>query len=128
MDENNQESAPNEGNAAPTEAKAGTAPEATPTEAAAAATGKSLFEDKGMDFINDVSIALTIEVGRTQIKIRDLLNLAKDSIIDLNKGADEPVDIYANGRLISRGNIITVNGKYCVRLASIPQPQVEKAE
>lgn len=128
MDENNQASAPNEGNAAPTETKAATPAEAAPATAPETAPGKALFEDKGMDFINDVNIALTIEVGRTQIKIRDLLNLSKDSIIDLNKGADEPVDIYANGRLISRGNIITVNGKYCVRLASIPQPQVEKAE
>ncbi|HEU5282084.1 MAG TPA: flagellar motor switch protein FliN [Gammaproteobacteria bacterium] len=118
MDENNQENVTKEGNTEPTQTEA----------VASGEPGKPLFGDKSMDFINDVSIALTIEVGRTQIKIRDLLNLSKDSIIDLNKGADEPVDIYANGKLISRGNIITVNGKYCVRLASIPQPQAAKTE
>jgi flagellar motor switch protein FliN/FliY len=91
------------------------------------ATGQALFPNQSMDFLNDVSINLTIEVGRTQIKIRELLNLTKDSIIDLNKGAGEPVDIYANGRLISRGNIITANGKYCVRLTSIPKTETEKA-
>lgn len=90
-------------------------------------TGNALFPNQSMDFLNDVSINLTIEVGRTQIKIRELLNLTKDSIIDLNKGAGEPVDIYANGKLISRGNIITANGKYCVRLTSIPQTATEKA-
>lgn len=83
-----------------------------------------------MEFLNDVKITLTIEVGRTQLKIRELLSLTKDSIIDLNKNAGEPVEIYANGRLISRGNIITANGKYCVRLTSvaIPSGQKEKEE
>jgi len=81
-----------------------------------------IINPKDMEFLNDVQIILTIEVGRTQIKIRDLLNLTKDSIIDLNKSAGEPVDIYANGKLISRGNIITANGKYCIRLTSIAFP------
>lgn len=128
--ENKGEASPSPENAAGSET---VAPPAASVEAAGAspegaAVGKALFEGKGMDFLNDVSIAITIEVGRTQIKIRDLLNLSKDSIIDLNKGAGEPVDIYANGKLISRGNIITANGKYCVRLTSIAQPVVEKAE
>lgn len=89
---------------------------------------QALFKGKGMDFLNEVPITLTIEVGRTQIKIRDLLNLSKDSIVDLNKGAGEPVDIFANGKIIAKGNIITANGKYCVRLTSIAQPAVEKKE
>jgi flagellar motor switch protein FliN/FliY len=80
---------------------------------------QALFDVNKLGILNDVSIVLTIEVGRTQIKIRDLLNLTKDSIIDLNKQAGEPVDIYANGKLIARGNIITANGKYCVRLMSL---------
>lgn len=85
-------------------------------------SGENLFDPNKMGILNDVSIVLTIEIGRAQIKIRDLLNLTKDSIIDLNKLAGEPVDVYANGKLISKGNIITANGKYCVRLMSIPQP------
>lgn len=89
---------------------------------------QALFKGKGMDFLNEVPITLTIEVGRTQIKIRDLLNLSKDSIVDLNKGAGEPVDIFANGKIIAKGNIITANGKYCVRLTSIAQPAIEKTE
>lgn len=84
-------------------------------------SNQQMMHLNNMDFLNDVQIVLTIEVGRAQIKIRDLLNLSKDSIIDLNKSAGEPVDIYANGKLISRGNIITANGKYCVRLTSIAQ-------
>ena len=116
---------------------AGVAPEpaavannATPPDTAGAGTSsnKLIMNPNDMGFLNDVSIALTIEVGRTQIKIRDLLNLTKDSIIDLNKSSSEPVDIYANGKLISRGQIITANGKYCVRLSSIAQTLTEKTE
>ena len=83
--------------------------------------GENLFDPNNLGVLNDVSIALTIEIGRAQIKIRDLLNLTKGSIIELNKMAGEPVDIYANGKLISTGTIITTNGKYCVRVMSIPE-------
>lgn len=83
------------------------------------AATKPAIDIKSLDILNDVQIVLNIEIGRTQIKIRDLLNLTKDSIIDLNKNAGEPVDIYANGKLISRGEIVTANGKYCVRLTSV---------
>jgi flagellar motor switch protein FliN/FliY len=79
------------------------------------------FDPNKLGILNDVSVTITIEIGRTQIKIRDLLNLTKDSILDLNKLAGEPVDVYANGKLISKGNIITANGKYCVRLVSVPE-------
>ncbi len=94
----------------------------SPTAAQPDKQSQPLINAKDMEFLNDVQIVLTIEVGRTQIKIRDLLNLTKDSIIDLNKSSSEPVDVYANGKLISRGNIITANGKYCVRLTSVALP------
>lgn len=92
------------------------------------AEGATLIGSNDMEFFNDVQIVLSIEVGRAQIKIRDLLGLKKDSIIDLDKGAGEPVDIYANGKLISRGNIITANGKYCVKLTSVVPGQGSKTE
>ncbi len=91
------------------------------TEKNDANKGKNLFDPAKLGILNDVSILLTIEVGRTQMKIRDLLGLSKGSVIELNKLAGDPVDIYANGKLISIGNIITANGKYCVRLTSIPE-------
>jgi flagellar motor switch protein FliN/FliY len=89
--------------------------EANSNDKSMADIGSQKFE-----FLNDVSIGVTIEIGRTQIKLRDLLKLNKDAIIELDKLATEPVDIYANNKLIARGNIITVNGKYCVRLVSLP--------
>lgn len=95
-------------------------------ETITASESASLIGPNDMDFFNDVQIVLSIEIGRAQIKIRDLLGLTKDSIIDLDKSAGEPVDIYANGKLISRGNIITANGKYCVKLTSVVPSQGEK--
>src|SRR5579883_2908607 len=80
---------------------------------------EALFDQNNLGVLNNVSITLTIEIGRAQIKIRDLLKLSKGSIVELNKSAGEPVDIYANGKLIAMGNIITANGKYCVRITSI---------
>lgn len=82
-------------------------------------SNEPLFDTNKLDILSDLFISLTIEVGRAQIKIKDLLSLTKGSIIELNKLAGDPVDVYANGKLISTGSIITANGKYCVRLTSI---------
>lgn len=88
---------------------------------------KSILNSNDMSFLNDVQISITIEVGRSTIKIKDLLNLSKDSIIELNKTSGDPVDIYANGKLIAKGNIISANGKYCVRLMSIVRSEASNS-
>ncbi len=97
-------------------------PAAIPPTEPAAQTGKAgvAFDLNRLGLLQDVMIPITIEVGRTQMKVRDLLALDKGSMIELNKAAGEPVDIYVNGKLISVGNIVTANGKYCVRLIAIP--------
>ncbi len=85
--------------------------------------GDPIFDASKLGILNEVYISLSIEIGRAQIKIRDLLNLNKGSIIELDKLAGEPVDVFVNGKLVSTGNIITSNGKYCVRLSSINKDQ-----
>lgn len=84
---------------------------------------KSTMGATKLDMLNDVSINLKIEIGRSVIKIRDLLDLSKGSIIELDKSAGDSVevDVYANDRLIAKGKIITANGKYCVKLTSLPE-------
>lgn len=74
-----------------------------------------------LDMLNDVTINLKIEIGRSVIKIRDLLNLSKGSILELDKSTGDSVDVYANDRLIAKGMIVTANGKYCVKLTSLPE-------
>jgi flagellar motor switch protein FliN len=67
----------------------------------------------------DVNMSLSIEIGRAQIKLQDLLHLTKGAVIELNKLSGEPLDIYANGKLIAHGDVISVNGKYGIRLTSV---------
>src|SRR5688572_9750045 len=88
---------------APAEEPAVTAESATPVEAAEKPQEENLFDQDKLNILNDVSILLTIEIGRAQIKIRDLLNLSKGSVLELNKLAGDPVDVYANGKLVSIG-------------------------
>lgn len=98
------------------------------TDTSETTQSEPLLDINKMGILNDVSITLSIEIGRSQIKIRDLLKLTKGAIIELDKLAGEPVDVYANGKLISKGNIITANGKYCVRLTSVSEKNKKGVE
>lgn len=68
------------------------------------------------DLLNDITMDLTVEIGRAKIKISELLNLSKGSVIQLDQQADEPLHIYANDKLIAKGHIISANGKYSIRV------------
>lgn len=68
------------------------------------------------DLLNDISMDLTVEIGRAKIKISELLNLSKGTIVHLDQQADEPLNIYANDKLIAKGHIISANGKYSIRV------------
>ena len=81
--------------------------------------------DKGvldMEFILDIPLNLTVELGRNRLLIKDLLQLGQGSIIELTKLAGEPMDIYVNQRLIARGEVVVVNQKFGVRLTDIVSP------
>ncbi|KTD00123.1 flagellar motor switch protein FliN [Legionella geestiana] len=80
------------------------------------ALGDRLFEGGNVGILDDITMDLTVEIGRAKIKISDLLNLKKGAIIELNQGSDEPLNIYANDKPIARGHIISAGGKYCVRI------------
>lgn len=64
-----------------------------------------------------------MEIGRTKMPINDLLKLTQGSIIELNKMAGEPVEIYVNGKLMGRGEVVVVNDRFGVRLTEILSPQ-----
>lgn len=72
-----------------------------------------------LDTISDIPITLSIEVGSTKTPIRNLLDLNQGSIIELDKLAGEPLDIKINGSLFARGEVVTVNEKYGIRLTEI---------
>jgi len=81
-----------------------------------------------LDFVLDIPMMLTVELGRSQMLINELLKLGRGSVIELSKLAGEPLDILANQRLIARGEVVVVNEKYGIRITEIisPAERVEK--
>lgn len=77
---------------------------------------EAIFSKNHDELLNDLCMDLRVEIGRAQIKISELLNLSKGTIIYLDQKADEPLNIYANNKCIAKGHIISSNGKYCIRV------------
>jgi flagellar motor switch protein FliN len=75
-----------------------------------------------LDFILDIPLTLTCELGRSKMLISELLQLGQGSVLELTKLAGEPMDIYVNQRLIARGEVVVVNEKFGVRLTDIVSP------
>lgn len=67
----------------------------------------------------DVPVRLSVEVGSTQLRLTDVLGLTEGSVVELDRQADEMLDIMVNGTLVARGEIVTVNGRYGIRVVEI---------
>lgn len=72
-----------------------------------------------LDLLRDVELNLKIELGRTHMHLEEVLRLRKGSVVPLEKLAGDPVDIYVNGRLIARGEVLVLNDNFCVRVAEL---------
>jgi flagellar motor switch protein FliN len=72
-----------------------------------------------MDLVRDVELNLKIELGRTHMYLEDVLKLRKGSVVPLDKLAGDPVDVYVNGRLVARGEVLVLNDNFCVRVAEL---------
>lgn len=72
-----------------------------------------------LELIRDVELDLKIEFGRTQMYLEDVLKLRKGSVVPLDKLAGDPVDIFVNGRLIAKGEVLVLNDNFCVRVAEL---------
>lgn len=75
-----------------------------------------------IDFILDIPVQLTVELGRTKISIKNLLQLAQGSVVELDGMAGEPMDVLVNGCLIAQGEVVVVNDKFGIRLTDIITP------
>ena len=80
-------------------------------------------KDVNLDVILDVPVTLSMEVGRTRIPIRNLLQLNQGSVVELERAAGEPLDVYINGTLIAHGEVVVVNEKFGIRLTDVISPQ-----
>ncbi len=96
---------------------ADTAGAALASESAASRTG-----DVNLDVILDVPVTLSMEVGRTRIPIRNLLQLNQGSVVELERGAGEPLDVFVNGTLVAHGEVVVVNDKFGIRLTDVVSP------
>ncbi len=81
--------------------------------------GRGSFD---LDFILDIPLTLTVELGRCRMLINELLQLGQGSVVELQKIAGEPMDVYVNQRLIARGEVVVINEKFGVRLTDIISP------
>ena len=117
--------------AALSETKPETASEVTnPLESVAAATFTnfnatppgSLGAGNDLNMILDIPVQLTVELGRTRIPIKHILQLAQGSVVELEALAGEPMDVLVNGYLIAQGEVVVVNDKFGIRLTDIVTP------
>jgi flagellar motor switch protein FliN len=94
---------------------------------AATATFEELTDESAggavnMDSILDVPVTISMEIGRTKINIRNLLQLNQGSVVELDRLAGEPMDVLVNGTLIAQGEVVVVNEKFGLRLTDIISP------
>ena len=76
-------------------------------------------EKCSIDLLNDVDLDLKIELGRTHMQLEEVLKLRRGSVITLDKLAGDPVDIFVNGRMVARGEVLVLNDNFCVRVAQL---------
>ncbi len=86
------------------------------------------LDRKNLDFILDIPLQVTVELGRTKLLVKDILQLNQGAVVELSKLAGEPLDIFVNSKLVARGEAVVVNEKFGVRLVDIvsPNERVEK--
>lgn len=85
-------------------------------------------EAKAIDLLSDVTLNVKIELGRTRMLVEDVLKLGDGTVIELDKLAGDPVDVYVNDRPVARGEVLVLNDNFCVRINEILQPGSEIAK
>lgn len=83
------------------------------------ADGAAGGEPLGLGHLMDVPVKVTVEVGRTRLSLAELMKLGAGSLVTLDREAHEPADVLVNGKVVARGEVVTMNGKYGVRLTSV---------
>lgn len=79
-------------------------------------------DEVNLDLILDIPVTLSVEIGRTDIQIRNLLQLNQGSVVELDRLAGEPMDVFVNGSLVAHGEVVVVNDKFGVRLTDVVSP------
>ena len=85
-------------------------------------TGTATGDSPDLDVILDIPVRISMEVGNTQISIRNLLQLNQGSVIEMDRLAGEPLDVLVNGTLIAHGEVVVVNEKFGIRMTDVISP------
>lgn len=91
-------------------------------ELSTASSGGGTDVRANIDVILDVPVTLSLEVGRVQMSVGKLLRLSQGSVVELDRGAGEPLDVFVNGALVAHGEIVIVNDKFGIRLTDVLAP------
>ncbi len=84
--------------------------------------GDGTGEGPNLDVIMDVPVTLSLEVGRASMSVGELLNLTQGAVVELDRSAGDPLDVFVNGALVARGEIVVVNDKFGIRLTDVIAP------
>lgn len=85
-------------------------------------------ETADLELLDDVELEVTVELGRAEMYIEDVLRLGVGSVVELDRPAGDPVDVYVNKRLVARGEVLVLNDQFCVRVNDILSPAPESDE
>jgi flagellar motor switch protein FliN/FliY len=94
----------------------------------AAAPATEADQGGGIELLCDVDLQVAIELGRTHMLVEDVLKLTQGSVVELDKLAGDPVDVFVNDRLIARGEVLVLNDNFCIRVSEIVADIEEQAE
>lgn len=83
------------------------------------AAAKEALDAKTLERILDIPLQISVELGRTRLLVKEILQLNQGSVVELNKLAGEPLDVYVNSKLVARGEAVVVNEKFGIRLTDI---------
>jgi flagellar motor switch protein FliN len=78
--------------------------------------------DVSLDVILDVPVTLSLEVGRTRLPIRSLLQMNQGSVVELERASGDPLDVFVNGTLVAHGEVVVINDKFGIRLLDVVSP------
>lgn len=81
-----------------------------------------------IDLLGDVDLEVSVELGRTEMLVEDVLRLQNGSVVELEKLAGDPVDVLVNGRLVARGEVLVLDDKFCIRISEIVANLEEETE
>jgi flagellar motor switch protein FliN len=119
--------------AATIEAEAAAAPPPGPKPGAYAVpelptSNASAVQAQGIDLLRDVELDVKIELGRSRMLIDDVLRLTEGSVVELDKLAGDPVDVFVNDRLVARGEVLVLNDNFCVRINDILKEEADEVQ